>query len=173
MDSKNFQKITSAQAGQIRNYINTDAPLMAGRKTLIFIDDNFQKQGWQAGLFQPWKKNKSGRTPILIKAGHLRRSFNFQISTAVVRFYSNIKYAKIHNQGGTITALANVNQFQRKYGANSKKSGTYTVKAHTRKMNTKIPRRQFAPYEGHESSVMNNAIISELQAKITSILTAI
>ncbi len=103
---------------------------------------------------------QSGRA-ILIKSGRLRRSLRIASASAgqvrLVAGNQDVPYAGIHNEGGTITGTASVSAHSRrlfesdevsKPGAKKAKyvkihTGTVQVKAHTRKMNTHIPRRQF------------------------------
>jgi phage gpG-like protein len=169
VDSKDFIKLSRRQAANIVSYINLEAPAMVVAKTLRFIDGNFRAQGWQGASFQPWQKQKIPRGQILIKTGRLRRGTNYTSSPGQVRFYNDVPYAKIHNEGGTINAVVNVRAFTRmRLG---KKGKTSEVKAHTRMMKTLMPQRQFMPYEGHESPVLNDSIKTELEKEFKRILT--
>jgi hypothetical protein len=47
----------------------------------------------------------------------------------------------------------------------------HQVKAHTRVMKTTMPQRQFMPYEGHTSPVLENSIKRELEREFKRILT--
>jgi phage gpG-like protein len=103
---------------------------------------------------------QSGRA-LLIKTGRLRRSLRvawaFPHGVRIVAGNQDVPYAQIHNEGGTLTGTANVRAHTRHlYEENdvshaSAKKPKYVkehvasipVKAHTRQMNTHIPRRQF------------------------------
>jgi phage gpG-like protein len=98
---------------------------------------------------------------LLIKTGRLRRSLRIgSVNSKQVKLVAgnqDVDYAGIHNQGGTITGSVTVKAHTRNHfeidevskpGARKPKyvkisTGSSQVKAHTRKMNTKIPRRQF------------------------------
>ncbi len=191
MDSTQFLRQSRRQAGRIASYINDLAPAMVVRKTLRFIDGNFRAQGWQGATFQPWKnkasnagKKRPGR--ILIVTGRLRRGVNYTTNgRGEVQFYNNVKYAKLHNQGGTIHTTANVRAFTRRRfytdeasapGARKAKMvkthvGDSQVKAHTRQMKITMPQRQFMPYDNHTSPVLDNSVKRELEREIRKLLT--
>lgn len=98
---------------------------------------------------------------ILIKSGRLRRSLRVGNATSkAVQFLAgnqDVPYAGIHNEGGTITGTVSVGAHSRRLfmeddvsGPSAKKAkfvkvhtGTVQVKAHTRHMNTDMPRRRF------------------------------
>jgi phage gpG-like protein len=189
MDARLFEQATRRQAQLVARYVIDQAPGMVVRETMRFINGNFTKQGWQGSTFQKWDTNKRKGT-ILVKSGALRRSINYKGAGAgAVLFYSNVPYASIHNRGGKITATANVREHERriykkmsvaqtslktrKTTTKIKKlnTGVGGVKAHTRKMNISIDQRQFAPYKGHESPVLNGSITRELEREITKIFT--
>lgn len=153
-------------------------------KTLRFIDGNFRAQGWQGQSFVKWPANKRKGT-ILVKTGALRRGFNYTMAgPGAVKFYNNVKYAGIHNRGGTIRKDVRVKAHKRGMFSRDEvsapaarkekwvrqKNGETGVKGHTRKMNLTMPQRQFAPYEGSESPVLNNSIRRELEREISNIL---
>jgi hypothetical protein len=187
MNSNDFAKLTSRRANLIVNYINNQAPGMVIRKTLRFIDGNFRAHGWQGQTFQPWKEIRR-KGAILVKTGALRRGMNYSnLSKGTVRFYNNMPYSGAHNRGfkGTVNVRAHtrsvytkakvtaVNEFTRsgkhRQRTVTTKTGERQVAAHTRKMN--VTKRQFAPYEGNESPVLNNSIVRELEREIKRILT--
>ena len=172
---------------KIHLYITDIAPGMVIRKTLRFIDGNFRSQGWQGATFNRWTPIRRKGT-ILVHKGRLRRGMNYSNAGAgAVRFYNNTPYAEVHNRGfrGTVNVKAHtrskyikskvmaVNEFTRtgrhKTKTITNKVAEHQVKAHTRKVN--IIQRQFAPYEGHESPVLNTSITRELNREITKILT--
>lgn len=185
MNEKEFTKLCRKQAGQIATYINDVAPVMVVRKTLRFIDGNFRAQGWQGATFKPWQPIKRKGGTILIKTGRLRRGVNYTTNgRGEVLFYNNVKYARIHNEGGDINATVNIRGFTRrrfmvdevsKPGARKPKfekteTGKHEVKGHTRVMKTTMPQRQFMPYEGHGSPVLDGSIKRDLEREFKRIL---
>ncbi len=103
---------------------------------------------------------QAGRA-LLIQSGRLRRSVRVaSISSRAVRLVAgnqDVPYAGIHNDGGKITGTVSVAAHSRRLfehdevsGARAKKAkfvkihtGTSQVKAHSRTLNTTIPRRRF------------------------------
>lgn len=155
-------------------------------KTLRFIDGNFRASGWQGKSFERWKENRK-RTTTLVKSGLLRRSFNASKSGDSIRFYTNVKYASIHNRGfsGNVQIAAHkrskysqsvimaVNDFtksgRRKTKTITNKVGESNVVAHTRKVN--VIQRQFAPIgDGSDSPVLIKSISRELERETLKIL---
>lgn len=124
-------------------------PLIVGNEAVNFTLDNFKRQGFLGNSFQPWAKRKQGwkkdRRPnraILIDRGRLRRSIRIvRLSHDSVTIGSDVPYAKAHNEGLRIGVIQTVKPFARRNGVN--------VKGHTRRINMKMPRRQFmgnSPY---------------------------
>lgn len=179
MFNKKTQRLVSA-------YLNDRAQGMIINKTLRFVDGNFRAQGWQGSSFKKWREIQRKGT-ILVKTAALRRSWNYQMASGGgVRFYNNVPYAKAHNEGFTGTVQVKAHQRNRyeksqvhsltDFNRNgtrrvrtvTNKVGSNQVKAHTRQVH--IIQRQFAPYSGHESQVLNNSIIREINREINIIL---
>jgi phage gpG-like protein len=79
-----------------------------GATALEFINENFEKQGFQGETFQPWAKRKDKKDqtrPLLVGKGSglLKRSPRVSYSDAEkVIISSSLPYSKIHNEGGEI-----------------------------------------------------------------------
>jgi len=90
---------------RLENVIVTITPQLIdgiGKIGLKFIDDNWRLQGFQGTSFQPWQKLKNAPRPtrsILVNTGTLRRSFRKQDSTDHTTLYTDIPYARVHNEG--------------------------------------------------------------------------
>lgn len=139
------------------------------------MQDNFRVQGWRPGnIVYPWpnrkaKEKSKKRRSILIKSGNLRRSVRI-ISKGFgrVKIGTTLSYSKIHNEGGTINTTQSVGEYTRRAHTRSRGRGKKKisvkqskVSAHTRKINTKIPKRRFV---GPSSAVMkegNDWIVKE------------
>lgn len=149
-------------------------PIIAGRIAVKFALDNFKNQRFLGETLQPWRPrknpNKWGQTPprnnrkILVDTGRLRRSIRIVSSTHnMVTIGSDVPYAKAHNEGVRLGEIQKVSSHTRKLNGiatvqtiKTKRSrkvkvqvGENTVKAHTRKINQKIPARPFlkdSPY---------------------------
>lgn len=121
-------------------------PDWVGREAVNFYKDSFTRQAYIDRNVEKWaarkndKKTKRGSRAILVQSGALRRSLRFRISGNTILVYTNIPYAQVHNEGETVTGVRSVGSYQRK---KPKKGGKTTVKAHTRTVNYKMPKRQF------------------------------
>ena len=85
------------------------------------------------------KRHKGGTMKILSDTGALRRSIAYKAYKSSVIFGSVLKYAAIHQFGGTITA-SKKGVYKHNYGPGKPKGGSYSSR-----WNIKIPAR---PYLG-------------------------
>jgi phage gpG-like protein len=123
-------------------------PIVVGNEAVNFSLQNFRLQGFMGATFQPWAKRKKAwgkkqrNGAILISTGRLRRSIRvIRANYDQVVIGTNVPYAKAHNEGSQLGIIQTVKGFSRKNGQ--------SVKEHTRRINQKIPRRQFignSPY---------------------------
>lgn len=156
---------------RVERAINT-IPARAGVLAVNFSKDRFRQQAWVDATTQPWPKRKvsgwgrrerKGRA-ILVDTGRLRRSIRVVMvsgTRVVVGVY--VPYAKAHNEGfrGTVTQRVSAYSYSR-YGTEKRGTGVYSVKtrrenlkavrvktgevkvkAHTRTIHQRIPKRQF------------------------------
>ena len=121
--------------------------------------DEFDKNFDKGGFFgTKWKESKRVRghnskykkkRQTLTQTGALRRSLRKRVSgNKITIFADGIKYAKIHNEGGSINKKVSVPGFKRKGFSRTvkgkrQKVKAHDVKSHSRKMNLKMPKRQF------------------------------
>lgn len=129
-----------------------------------FSKERFRDQAWLDTTKIKWparKRQRPGRRSqtLLVDTGRLKRSIRkIKATPEQVIIGTDVPYAGIHNDGGTINKTATVKSHvikshrrkahtrQRKGRSESVKAQivkAYTVKAHIRKMNTKIPSRRF------------------------------
>jgi phage gpG-like protein len=128
--------------------VTTRLPIIVGNEAVNFTLDNFKRQGFLGATFQPWMKRKVMRKgsnnngAILIHIGRLRRGNRILfVQKDAVMIGNDVPYAKAHNEGLRIGLIESVKGFTRKSGVE--------VKAHTRKVNMDMPKRQFmgnSPY---------------------------
>lgn len=173
---------------QIEHYSMEEFPVMAGKKTLAFIDNRFRSQNWE-GTPWPARKDRRNTRPLLIKTAALRRSFRMLINQtkgttprSSAKIYTNLKYARPHNEGfeGTVTVPAHYRRTYGKYKVSSLKSkktrkiktlsGRVLVKEHTRRM--VIPKRQFMPRTQTDSVTLANSIRTQARNDIFAILNS-
>jgi phage gpG-like protein len=147
-----------------------------GNTAKVFFVDSFRKQGWDDQSVQHWKarKRKSYNTKsgkkvddttraILVKTGDLRRSIKRNPANRAalsIKISTDLDYAKIHNDGGTInragfkglmyyrevaTNLATrktQKRFARTKGMKSRKA-THAMEIDVKAFAINMPKRQF------------------------------
>jgi phage gpG-like protein len=142
-------------------------PLLVGNEAINFTLDNFRRQGFLGSTFQPWatrktgwKKDKRKGRAILTDTSRLKRSIRItKLSADEVAYGTDVKYAQAHNEGLKLGIIQSVKSFTRKSGAE--------VKAHTRRIDQRIPKRQFmgnSPYlNARITRVVSAAFLKELK----------
>lgn len=135
-----------------KNFFDTDLMDDIGNECVNFFKDSFIKEGWHNITFEPWKKVRDKEGKILINRGNLRRSIRISsIDNKKVEIIADEKYAKIHNEGGTIKVNDNMRKlFWHKY----KKTNNEKWKALALTDTINIPQRQFMG----ESETLNDEI---------------
>jgi phage gpG-like protein len=86
-----------------------EIPVIIANNSLNFFDDNFRRKGFLDKSVDKWKPRKpsKNRKPILIKTGRLRRSLRVKSATFHrIEISTDVPYAKIQNEGGTIEKKA-------------------------------------------------------------------
>lgn len=133
-----------------------------GNVYLNFFLDSFKREGFIDKKLEKWVKRKvsdTGRN-LLVSSGRLRRSLKMQVKGKYVIFSTNVPYAEIHNKGGQVRTVQSVRPHTRKT-----KYGTVKVKGHKRKMNFKIPKRQFMG----KSERANKRVILNLEKELRKV----
>jgi phage gpG-like protein len=151
-----------------------------------FSKDRFREQAWLDSAKKPWASRKQRREggkrksqTLLVDTGRLKRSIRkVKVSQSEVVIGTDVPYAEIHNNGGKITAVANVKSFTKK--AHTRKAHTrtrkgtveavdaqtveaHTVKAHRRKMNLTIKQRQFIGNSAALAKDIENLIVDRFE----------
>lgn len=139
---------------------------------------SFVNQGFTDETLEAWKKRKSKRDNngrnILIKTGRLKRSLTTKkLGRYQIKIVSNVPYAVIHNEGGTINKkershILNFNEsgsFQRQRTRKQRNETTHSQKVNIGKHSITIPKRQFVGY----SSQLTRKIELKLDSKLRAI----
>jgi len=144
-----------------------------------FSKDRFRDQAWLDNTRQPWKQRASSRPgkrrsqTLLVDKGRLKRSIRkISASPSRVVIGTDVPYAQIHNEGGTIKSVVTVREhdikpYRRKAYTRHRAGRSesikaqnirgHSVKTHQRKMNTKIPARPFiGQSEALERQLLNH-----------------
>lgn len=137
-----IEKLTEA----IQNAITRDLPEILGNKAASMFRQNFQNEGFfgkswkevkrrihrtrtiklksgkRKTLYIPPAKGADGRRKILTgKTGNLGRSIRYKVGKGQAIVYSDVVYAKIHNEGGKAGRNHKVTIPKRPFLANSPK----------------------------------------------------
>lgn len=154
-----FAKLSKIDNNHFLSKTTSEAGIIA----VQFSKDRFRQKNWVGKTQQSWtprKRKKSGS--ILVKSGRLKRSIR-KISEGkyYVLIGTDVPYAKIHNEGGVIKKTARVRAHSRtRKGRNQ----PIKIKAHSRNMNIKIPKRQFMG----ESAVLIRRLENHLYEQVTN-----
>ena len=157
-------------------------PNMAAIEAVNFSKERFVQKNWVDRSRVAWKKRKrKDRGSLMTKSGRLKRSIRkLSYTRNSVTIGTDVPYAQIHNDGGTINKTVRVKSHTRKVTKRARSertgrvlkkrvsNGTTTVKAHTRKMNTTYPQRQFLG----ESALLMRRIERLTQREIDKILNS-
>lgn len=131
-----------------------------------FSKERFRDQAWLDETKHPWKPRKRPRKggkkrsqTLLVDTVRLKKSIRrISVSPHRVIIGTDVPYASIHNYGGTITGTFNVRAhtvkahrrraYTRTRAGRTERIKAQTVKfhpvaSHSRKVNTRIPQRQF------------------------------
>ncbi len=144
---------------------------LPGRAAVVavnFSKERFIRKNWVESSRESWKPSRSrrGRGSTLVRSGRLKRSIRkVRVTQNYVIIGSDVPYAQIHNEGGSINKTVTVGKHQRR-NSRGRNSGNITVKAHKRRMSTTIPKRQFIG----ESAVLARRIERMMAAEIKHIL---
>jgi phage gpG-like protein len=166
-------------------------PRLAGNEVVNFSKDNFRRQGFLGDSVEYWPARKvqgkrKGRA-ILVDTGRLRRATRvISADWNEVKVGNDTPYAKAHNEGLRIQVTQNVRAFRRKVSSRNVKGitgggrlnkkgtaqrlktgtvahGVTFVKAHTRKVNMKLPKRKFLGNSPYLNRNIGRMIASQLQ----------
>jgi len=130
-------------------------PKTAGNAALNLFKDSWRRQGFIDRRLERWPKRRgqqSGKSrAVLVKSGALRRSLRMKAGADYFEIYTELPYAKAHNEGATIIQTVTPRQRkyfwamyhkELKYGGYSQAS-VFKAMALSKKLTIKIPKRKF------------------------------
>lgn len=153
-------------------------PQKAAVIAVNFSKERFIKKNWVDTTETPWKKTKKLKGSTLVKSGRLKRSIRkVYVGANYVIIGTDVPYARIHNDGGTIEGTEQVRPHQRRahkrkaYTRSGKriKAGTiraHTVKSHKRKFKRTFIQRKFIGQSEHLTNQLTSMIQTEIQKAI-------
>lgn len=116
------------------------------------FDRNFERKAFFGNRWKP--RRNEGKGTLLLVTGTLRRSIRSSVVGNGVRFSSQVPYATVHNEGGTIAQNVRAHQ-RRRHGK------THDVRAHQRRIN--MPQRQFIGDGPDTRRIIKSVIDDNLQ----------
>ncbi|WP_315157104.1 phage virion morphogenesis protein [Capnocytophaga leadbetteri] len=130
----------------------------AGVIAVNFSKDRFRFKNWIDKTAEKWQARKRpDRGSLLLRTGRLKRSIR-KIASGdyYVVVGTDVPYAQLHNEGGSVNKVAQVKAHTRKVVIRQRRvnrrgnvisraigSRIVNVRAHNRKMNLTMPKRQF------------------------------
>lgn len=130
-------------------------PTWAGNAALNFFKDSWRRQGFVDTGFKAWPKRKhdaaSSARNVLMKSGRLRRSLRLRVGQGWFEIYTDVPYAKAHNEGETIKQIVTARQRRFFWAMHSKakklgkgeEAGFWKSLALSQTLTIKMPKRQF------------------------------
>lgn len=148
---------------------------LAAIEAVNFSKERFVRKNWVDNSIERWKARKpspdwaseeqkkaSQRGSIMVRSGRLKRSVRkLSVTRNSVTIGTDVLYAQIHNEGGVINQKINIKAHTRE-----RKGRTEQVKAHKRKRQVTIPKRQFIG----ESRLLLRRLERMVQLEIKNIL---
>lgn len=170
------------RAQKLKDAFNKEIPREVKEMGVTFFKGRFRSQGWLDTGFHPWpkRKKKDKKRPnraILMDRGKLRNSIRGEVRGSSIVFGSDIPYAKVHNEGGTITipprqqilAFRKFKSGKRKGRtliARNDQRATFAQKVQNRGGKIKMPKRQFMG----ESRYLTLKIKSAVNIRVNQIM---
>lgn len=134
-------------------------PDIIAETAVEYYQERFTQRNWDG---QPWPKRKDNKGhELLMKSKNLFRSFSTITSPEMIKIRAGslqVPYARIHNEGGRVTGTFGVRAYTNKNFMGKGKQ--VPIRAHTRKVDFVMPRRQFMGI----SATLNKRIMDRLKA---------
>lgn len=157
---------------ELEKLVARTLPVKIGAKAKSLFQENFRKGGFQDGGLHAWQVTRrqllgkgadAGRGPLLSSRQVLYKSIAYTPERGAVVIYSSVKYAAIHNEGGTVITHPRITPKLRRFawakyyeagggkkGQNGKETGDAAMwkamaltKKTTLTIKSKIPQRRF------------------------------
>lgn len=176
---------------QLTEYLTDELPEFLRSNGEEIIMQSFRKEQYQGRAdAQPWPKRKYQtkglQRALLLLTGALRRSINSNRIGPRIYFSADTPYAKIHNEGGTITMPARSEVFTRPRHADTAKGKGKPKKGQFRRMREfqsgqgqtyketviEIPQRQYMPMPGEQFPALAQQADAHNNLRLAQILAA-
>lgn len=191
MNDKEFINHLKHLQPELEKLINRTLPVKIGARAKALFQENFRKGGFQDGGLQAWKVTRrqltgkgadAGRGPLLSSRQVLYKSISYSPERGSVTIYSRVKYAAIHNEGGTVITHPRITPKMRRFawakfyeagGGKKGQKGQETgdaamwkamalTKKTTLTIKSRIPRRRFIGPSRELNSAVETIITTEV-----------
>jgi phage gpG-like protein len=177
----NFQEVAKQLSKLIRNF-----PIAAANEAVNYFVVSFDREAWEGKSWEKRKANflekSSSRRNLLVKSGRLRRSIRrVANSVGYARVATDVPYAKIHNEGGTIIQTPTAKQraffshvaegfFDSKNDPNKWAEGhKFISMSKAKQLTINLPQRQFMG----DSQQLNNLIKQKMDGEFRKIIESV
>ena len=176
---------------ELEHLISRTLPVKIGAKAKSLFQENFRKGGFQDGGLHAWQVTRrqllgkgadAQRGPLLSSRQILYKSIAYTPERGAVTIYSDVKYATIHNEGGTVVSHPRITPKMRRFawaryyesgggkkGHNGQETGDAAMwkalaltKKSTLTIKSKIPKRQFMGSSRELNSAVEQIINTEV-----------
>jgi phage gpG-like protein len=187
MTLQEYKQFLTSKRTELEDLMRRKLPVKVGNMAKAHYQDNFRQEGFTNGGVHPWQKTKrqqSGSTSaasnygaLLSSRKHLYGSIKYIPSDYKVVVSNDLKYAPVHNWGGTLnpTVTAKMRKFAwakhyEEAGADKKKDTMWKRLALTKKtkLSIRIPQRQFLG----ESKELSEQIRQLAESEIRNVLNS-
>lgn len=137
-----------------------NVPKIAAIEAERYFTRSFREEKWEGKKWEPLKDGdkakRSDRRGLLVKSGRLMRGFQrgYAMGKYAVAVVNATPYAPVHNEGLRVRGVQNVRAHHRRQG-NSRTQ----VSSHTRKVDFKMPQRQFMGNSAQLNKLIRRKII--------------
>lgn len=144
-------------------------PRLAGNLALNHYDSSWDREGYLSNGMTRWPRRRRpdanqatrGTRKILVRSGRLRRSLQMRVAGSRVTIFTDVPYAKAHNEGFQGQATQRVRAHTRR---------GRPVKAHSRRMNINLPQRQFMDIPGRPlNPLIEKRIVANIERSLRQI----
>jgi phage gpG-like protein len=162
MDAKKLSQALMKCKDDIIKEVNDNLPRKVGVMAVNHFRQNFRNAGFMNGGNHPWKTtqrqlnggSESAYSPLTSRRNHLMMSTTSEAGKGVVSIRNSVKYAAIHNEGGTIPITKKMKGYAwskvyslggrgKSYDELNADARMWFALATTKKDNITIPQRQF------------------------------
>lgn len=124
-DPKKIMQLVKKLKAQLDKEVRDVLPRRVGVKAVNLVKQNFRDGGFHDGGLRPWQKSKrelagdkraGSRYGTLLSArNHLMSSTQYRPVTGGVMIENLVPYARIHNEGGTLTVSPTITPKMRRF----------------------------------------------------------